>query len=298
MRHTGVLARAAAGILLAAAMLSGCGGGSEPDSSPKKDSPPTDEEWTTAYETYVEVGDAFNAAISGATDYQSAVRKVHDTSPAAVLTDPAVAAALADQQELAATRDEEIAALGEVPAMSDPELQEAYDAFASAAEEMNTFQDGYNESMPVLLRSLDVCPDIFSIKAPTGALTVILGTYADVWIKRHNQAAKPCLALLDELDDSRNYRVRQYAANFRKVIEQRNDLMADLGAGEIGFEQMPGRLERINDAFTKRNEKLTRFTAALAKVSAVEEYQALDAIFVENGATPQSPSPSPSPSSS
>ena len=115
-----------------------------------------------------------------------------------------------------------------------------------------------------------------------------------MWIKRHNQAAEPCQALLDELDDSRNYLIREYAANWRQVIDQRNDLMADLGAGKIGFEQTPGRLERINRAFTKRNEKLTKFTEELAKVSAVEEYQALDAIFVENGAKPESPSSSPS----
>ncbi|MET0523980.1 MAG: hypothetical protein ABWZ91_04210, partial [Nocardioides sp.] len=164
--NTGVLAQLSAGVLLASVLLTGCGGGSDPESSPDKADAPTEADWTAAYAKYGEVGDAFNAAISGATDYQAAVRKVHDKSAAAVLSDPAVAAALADQQELAAARDEEIAALGDEPAMGDPELKKAYDAFATAAEEMNTFQDGYNESMPVLLRSLDVCPDIFSIEVP------------------------------------------------------------------------------------------------------------------------------------
>ena len=138
----------AAGVLLATVLLTGCGGGSDADSPPKKPDPLTEADWTAAHTTYEEVGDAFNAALSGAIDYQAAVRKVHDKSPAGVLTDPAVEAALADQQALAATRDEEIARLGDEPAMSDPELKKAYDTFTAAAEEMTTFQDGYNESMP------------------------------------------------------------------------------------------------------------------------------------------------------
>ena len=147
-----------------------------------------------------------------------------------MLTDPAVEAALADQQELAATRDEEIARLGDEPAMSDPELKKAYDTFTTAAEEMTTFQDGYNESMPVLLRSIDLCPDIFSIEFPKRSSSVTPDAYSKVWIKKHNKAAAPCLELLDELDDSRNYRITEYAENWRKVIDQRNDLTAALGA--------------------------------------------------------------------
>ena len=170
MRHnTGVLTHTAAGVLLATVLLTGCGGGSDADSPPKKPDPLTEADWTAAHTTYEEVGDAFNAALSGAIDYQAAVRKVHDKSPAGVLTDPSVAAALAAQQELAATRDDEIAGLGYEPAMRDPELKKAYDTFTAAAEEMTTFQDGYNESMPVLLRSLDLCPDIFSIEIPKGS---------------------------------------------------------------------------------------------------------------------------------
>jgi hypothetical protein len=294
MRHTGVLTHTAAGILLASVLLTACGGGSDADPSAKKSDSPSEEDWTAAYATYIEVGDAFNAAIGGATDYQAVVRKVHDKSPAAVIDDPTIATALADQQELAATRDEQIAALGDEAAMSDPELKEAYDVFAKAAEEMNTFQDGYNESMPVLLRSLDVCPDIFSIKVPNTELIVVPGVFSQQWITMHNQAAAPCKKLLDTLDDSGNYRIREYAANWRKVIDQRNDLMADVGDNQAGFDQTIAKLKRVNGAFTKRNDKLTRFTEELAKVSAVEEYQALDAIFVENGAKPESPSPSPS----
>jgi len=71
----------------------------------------------------------------------------------------------------------------------------------------------------------------------------------------------------------------------------------DLG-WSVDFDQTVTRLERINGAFTKRHDELTRFSDELAKVSAVEEYQALDAIFVENGAKPESESPSTSPSSS
>ena len=298
MRNTGVLTHTAAGVLLASVLLTGCGGGSDPDPSPKKEGPPTEAEWTAAYATYSEVGDAFNAALSGATDYQAVVRKVADKSAADVLTDPSVAAALADQQELAATRDEQIAALGDEPVISDPELKEAYDAFATAAEEMNTFQDGYNESMPVLLRSLAVCPDIFSIEVPDTQLLVVPGVYSQLWIEEHNKAAAPCKKLLGVLEDSRNYRIRQYAANWWKVIDQRIDLTADLGKNKAGFDQTLARLKRVNNAFTKRNDQLTRFSEELAKLSATEEYQALDAIFVEHGAELESESPSPSPSSS
>ena len=226
------------------------------------------------------------------------MRKVHDKSPAGVLTDPSVEAALADQQELAATRDEEIARLGDEPAMSDPELKKAYDAFTTASEEMTTFQDGYNESMPVFLRSLDLCPDIFSIEIPEAQVIVTPDAYSKLWIKKHNKAAAPCLELLDELDDSRNYRITEYAENWRKVIDQRNDLTADLGAGKAGFDQTLARLTRVNNAFTKRSGKLTQFSDELAKVSAVEEYQALDPIFEKNVATPESESPSTSPSPS
>ena len=80
------------------------------------------------------------------------------------------------------------------------------------------------------------------------------------------------------------------------MIDQRNDLTADLGAGKAGFDQTLARLKRVNNAFTKRSGKLTQFSEELAKVSAVEEYQALDAIFEKNGATPESESPSTSPS--
>ena len=298
MRNTGVLTHTAAGVLLASVLLTGCGGGSDADSPPKKEGPPTEAEWNAAYATYSRAGDAFNAASQGAADYQAAVRKVADKSPADVVTDPSVAAALADQQELAATRDEEIAALGEEPAMRDPELQEAYDAFASAAEEMNTFQDGYNESMPVLVRSLAICPAIFSIKVPETQLLVVPGVYSQLWIEEHNRAAAPCKKLLFVLEDSRNYRIRQYAANWWKVIDQRIDLTADLGKNKAGFDETLARLTRVNKAFTKRNDQLTRFSDELAKLSAAEEYEALDPIFVEHGAKLESESPSTSPSSS
>ncbi len=298
MCHTGVLTHAAAGVLLASVLLTGCGGGSDADSPPKKPDPLTEADWTAAHKNYHQVGESFDAALSGAIDYQAAVRKVHDKSPAGVLTDPSVAAALEAQQELAATRDEEIAGLGDEPAMSDPELKKAYETFTTAAEEMTTFQDGYNESMPVFLRSLDLCPDIFSIEIPKGQVFVTPDAYSNLWIKKHNKAAAPCLKLLDELDDSRNYRITEYAENWRKVIDQRNDLTADLGAGKAGFDQTLARLTRVNNAFTKRSGQLTQFSDELAKVSAVEEYQALDPIFEKNVATPESESESESPSAS
>ena len=168
------------------------------------------------------------------------------------------------------------------PRCSDPELKEAYDAFAAASEEMNTFQDGYNESMPVLLRSLGVCIKIFSVEVKDDELIAIPGVFADQWIKAHNKAAAPCLKLLDDLDQSTNYRIRQYAANYRKVIDQRNALMTDQGEGRIGFDQTVDRLERINKAFTKRNAQLTNFSDELAKLSSADEYLALDAIFEEH----------------
>jgi hypothetical protein len=219
------------------------------------------------------------------------VRGVHDTSPASVVDNPTIAAALEDQQALAAERDEQIAALGDEPAMRDPELKEAYDEFAAAAEEMNTFQDGYNESMPVLLRSVDLCPDIFSIDLAQSDLDVIPGVFSQRWIKAHNKAAGPCLPLLDELDQSRNYMIRKYAANYRKVIDQRNALMTDLGENEIGFEQTVDRLCRINTSFTKRTRQLTNFSKELEKLSSADEYGALDVIFEERLGT-ESPSPS------
>ena len=97
---------------------------------------------------------------------------------------------------------------------------------------------------------------------------------------------------LPELSD------HEYAENWRKVIDQRTDLTAALGDGKAGFDQTLARLTRVNNAFTKRNGKLTQFSDELANVSAVEEYQALDAIFAENGANRESESPSTSPSSS
>jgi hypothetical protein len=129
MRTSGVLTHTAAGALLASVLLSGCGGDADPKPDPLADpsssGSPTDDDWAAAYRAYYELGAAFNASNQGATDYQAAVRKVHDASPAAVLTDPSIPTALADQQELAATRDEQIAALADRPVMSDPDLKEA-----------------------------------------------------------------------------------------------------------------------------------------------------------------------------
>ena len=257
MRHTGVVTHTAAGVLLASVLLTGCGGGSDSDSASKQAGSPTEAEWTAAYATYTDVGDAFNAAIGGATAYQAAYAKVHDTSPRCRSLrpvgrgrpgGPAGAGRDAGRPDRSAgrrARDDAIA-----------ELKEAYDAFATAAEEMNTFQDGYNESMPVLLRSLDICPDIFSIEVPKTALVTIPGVYSELWIKRHNQAAAPCRpAARTSSTTPANYRIRQYAANWRKVIDQRTDLMADVENTQAGFDQTIARLKRINGAFTKRNEQ-------------------------------------------
>jgi hypothetical protein len=286
-----------AGVLLVAVLASACGGDSDdsdPDSAPSG-SPtgaPSKEEWTDAHTAYHDLGEAYDAASQGAADYQAVVRGVHDKSPAGVLDDPEIAAALEDQEALAAERDRQIAALGEEPAMRDPELKEAYDAFAAAAEGMNTFQDGYNEAMPVLLRALDLCPEIFSVRLASSDLDVIPGVWSDRWIKAHNRKAAPCLPLLDQLDQSENSSIRKFATNYRKVIDQRNALMTDLGDNKIGFDQTVSRLEKINKAFTRRNDHLTNFSAELGKLSSADEYQALDAIFEEELGAAGSPSSS------
>lgn len=66
--------------------------------------------------------------------------------------------------------------------------------------------------------------------------------------------------MLDELDDSTNHRITEYAEDWRKVIDQRTDRTAGLEAGKAGFDQT------------------------------------LDPIFERNVATPESKSPSTSPS--
>ncbi len=294
---SGVLSSTTAAVLLTSVLLSGCGGGSDsdPESEPTSDGSPTgepsEEEWTAAHTAYHDLGETYNAANSGSSDYQEVVRQVNDKSPGDLIGNPKIAAALEEQEALAAERDAQTAALGDEPAMRDPELKEAYDAFAAASEEMNTFQDGYNESMPMLLRSLGVCVKIFSVEVKEDELIAIPGVFAELWIKAHNKAAAPCLKLLDDLDQSANYRIRQYAANYRKVIDQRNALMADQGEGKIGFEQTVDRLERINKAFTKRNAQLTNFSDELAKLSSADEYLALDDIFEARLEPSESPSP-------
>lgn len=274
-----------AAVLLLSVLASGCGGHSDPGSEPEASGSPTgapsEEEWTAAHTAYHDLGETYDAAGSGSSDYQALVREVNDTSPADLLGNPKLAAALEEQEALAAERDEQTEAFGEQAALRDPELKEAFDTFAAASEEMNTFQDGYNESMPVFLRSLGVCTKIFSVDVKEDELIAIPGVFAELWIKAHNKAAAPCLSLLDDLDQSRNYRIREYAANFRKVIDQRNDLMTDQGEGRIGLDQTVDRLERINKAFTKRNGRLTNFSEELGKLSSADEFQALDTIFEE-----------------
>jgi hypothetical protein len=197
-------------------------------------------------------------------------------NPASVLTDPDVTDALTEQQALADKRDQATADLGEQAAMRDPDLEAAYEKFATAAQKMTDFQDAFNESFPTYLRSLDVCAKIFEIKPDVGLLP---STYAKSWLAEHAKAAAPCLKILADLDGSENYQLRKYAANFHRVIDQRTDTMTALRDGDATLAQTSARLERVNEAFTKRNRALTDFNAEMAELNAADEYAAIDDVF-------------------
>ncbi|WP_085870918.1 MULTISPECIES: hypothetical protein [unclassified Nocardioides] len=302
MRHvTGVLVRGTVGALLTTALLSGCGGGGSDDPPESKGS--SKDDLIEMHEALDEVGDLIDAAGDGAGDYQGVVNGVREKDPAAVLTDPTIDAALAEQQEREDARDEAITELGEMPGMDDPDVASAYQEFATAAEKMFAFQDGYNASMPEFLRALDVCVKIFDVKVDLGPLMALPGAYQTEWLAQHRKLTKPCEARLDPLADSGNYRIREYVESTHRLIAERNNAMSDIGYTDASMDKALKALKHANESYVARQKKITAFSDELGKISAVDEYQALHAVFedklglVEGDAAP-SESPSGSPSSS
>jgi hypothetical protein len=301
MRHvTGVLVRGTAGALLATVLLSGCGGGSD---DPPEDKTSSTQDLEDMHEALDEVGDLIDEAGDGAGEYQGVVSAVHEKDSAALLTDPEIADALAEQQERQDARDDAIADVGEMPAMDDPDVAAAYDKFATAAEKMFAFQDGYNASMPEFLRALDVCVKIFDVKVALGPLMALPGAYQTEWLAQHRKLTEPCEERLDPLADSGNYRIREYVDSTRRLIAERNNAMSDIGDTKTSMDRALKALKHANESYVARQEKITAFSDELDTISAVDEYQALHQVFedklglVEGDASP-SESPSDSPSSS
>lgn len=303
MRHVpGVLVRGTAGALLATVLLTGCGGGGGSDDEPDKESSSKDD-LIEMHEALDEVGDLIDAAGDGAGEYQGVVSAVHEKSSPALLTDPKIDAALAEQQDRQDARNEAIAALAEMPGMDDPDVAAAYDKFAAAAEEMFTFQDGYNASMPEFLRALDVCVKIFDVSVDLDEIVVVPGAYEDEWLSQHKGFTKPCEARLDAIADSDNYRIREYVDSTHRVIAERNDAMSDIGVTDASMDRALRALKKANESYVARQKKIIDFSSELGKISAIDEYQALHDVFEdkldlqEGDAESESPSPSESSSS-
>jgi hypothetical protein len=187
--------------------------------------------------------------------------------------------------------------------MDDPDVAAAYDKFATAAERMFAFQDGYNASMPEFLRALDVCVKIFDVKVDLDPLMALPGAYQTEWLAQHRKLTKPCEERMDPLADSGNYRLHEYVDSTRRLIAERNNAMSDIGYTKTSMDRALKALKHANGSYVARQEKITAFSDELDKISAADEYQALHQVFedrlglVEGDASP-SESPSDSPSSS
>jgi hypothetical protein len=297
MRHvTGLLVRGTAGALLATVLVSGCGGGSD---DPPEDKTSSAQDLKDMHEALDDVGDLIDEAGDGAGEYQGVVSAVHEKDSAALLTDPEIADALAEQQERQDARDDAIADLGEMPAVDDPDVAAAYEAFATAAEKMFAFQDGYNASMPEFLRALDVCVKIFEVHVQMGPLMSLPGAYQEEWLAQHEKLTKPCEARLEPLADSENYRIREYVESTHRLITERNNAMSDIGYTDASMDKALEALKHANESYVARQKKITAFSDELGKISAVDEYQALHEVFEDKlglveGDASESPSASPS----
>jgi hypothetical protein len=297
LRHvTAVLVRGTAGALLATVLLSGCGGGSD---DPPEDTASRTQDLQDMHEALDTVGDLIDEAGDGAGEYQGVVSAVHERDSASLLTDPQIADALAAQQERQDARDDAIADLAEMPATDDPDVAAAYEKFATAAEKMFAFQDGYNASMPAFLRALDVCVTIFDVKVDLGPLMALPGAYQTEWLAQHRKLTKPCEERLDPLAESGNYRIREYVESTRRLIAERNDAMSDIGYTKASMDRALKALKHANESYVARQEKITAFSDELDKISAIDEYQALHQVFEDKlGLVEGDASPSESPSSS
>ena len=283
-----------------AASLSGCDGGKgsgEPGAGPTSSrattsSAPTRDDLEAMHDDLHEVGTLIDEAAKGAADYQALVRSEYDKNPTGIFRDAKVDRALVAQEALQQERNDAIVALGESPALDDPEIGAAYDDFRKAGEKMFTFQDGYNHSMTFLVRSLDVCPRIFHVDVKTDEFAGIPGYYASQWVEEHQRLAKPCVTLTNNLARSDNYRVAAYAENMQWVIRKREEAVSAQGSG-LSPHRSFLRLKKANETFLKRNARLLDFSGELKRISAIDEYQALDDVFEQRlGGASASPSPS------
>lgn len=296
--------RVAVATMLLAAALAGCSSGSDEPESDKPDAETSaadgavsTEDLEDMHTALDEVGDLIDEAGDGAGDYQTLVSTARDDDPGALLDNPEIEDALTEQQELQTSRNDAVAELGEMAAMNDPAVADAYDAFADAAEKMFAFQDGYNASMPEFLHATDVCLKLFDVSVAAGPATTARA-YETEWRAQHRKVAAPCQDALKPLADSGNYRIQEYADITNRVIKARTAAMTDIGSTDASLSRALDRLTKANETYVARQKKVTAFSDELARISAVDEYQALHQIFEDELGLVEGDSASPSPSDS
>lgn len=291
MHMTGVLVRSTAGALLAISLLTGCGSSESED--PPEPEGVSSEELQQMHDALHDVRELIGEAETGSSTFQGVVAEVRAKNPAGAVDDPRVARALEEQQERERARDEAIAALGEMPAAADPDVAEAYDAFAAAAEDMFTFQSGYNASMAAFLHAMDICTQIFEVRVDdSDPLMNDPVHYEKAWHEDHDKRVRACQKVLGPVEESQNVNMQAIAEATRKVMTQRTQAVTEIGAYSAA------KVKKANDAYIKRFEKLTAFSDELDRRSAIDEYDALHEVFAEKLELEESPSASPTSSPS
>lgn len=290
-------------LVLAAVLLAGCGGGGggddEPatvgfgdpsgdaggageeaaEESPSAEPSPTTADYEEAHVMYHDLATVLDGAARAAADFQDGVKKAEEADPRGFRKDPAAAiqSLVAAQEAQVATRDAAVQELADHPAMADPELGAAYDAFAEKYAVAMAYQDGFNDSYATFLATNDRCSAVLTKTRDVRGLTVEI--YAENWLYVHKRAAAPCLDGAAELATSANEDLARIGTNYTDWIERRVATMRLVRDGKATTKKAGKRLKKVNDAMLKTYERAAKFSDTLGALMPNAEYDAVDVVF-------------------
>ena len=269
--------RKVGGVVLVAMVtgaLAGCGGG---DSS-TGDSTAAKPDYQAASRAIAKLSDAYGQVAQADVDAQQAAVTYLRAHPDGSLDDDAITSAQDRLTEAFAKRDEQRDALADLSALEDPEVKKAYDAFIDQAVQQDAFNDGYYTAFPAYRASLERCLDVFQVVSDSAPPTSSATAYAKQLMRRHDAAAKDCVEVLTELSGSKNTMMAAYAKGSLTAVEQRRSVLAAMAAGDLGVGKATDRFVATTKAFNTNLDRNTQFTEELNRLSAREEFAALQKV--------------------
>ena len=264
-----------AGMLTGA--LTGCGGGG--DSSTGDGGSSAKPDYQAASQAIAKLSDAYGQVAQADVDAQQAAVTYLRAHPDGSLDDEAITSSQDRLTEAFAKRDEQRDALADLSALEDPEVKKAYDAFIAQAVEQDAFNDGYYTAFPAYRASLERCLDVFQVVSDSAPPTTNSATaYAKRLIRRHDAASKDCVEVLTELSGSKNTMMAAYAKGSLTAVERRRSVLAAMAAGDLGVGEATDRFVATTKAFNTNLDRNTQFTEELNRLSAREEFAALQKV--------------------